>query len=155
VDDALAIVAHVEIGQTIFSRIGIQGFHLQARSRVGNAIDAVGGRHIVVGNHQIGCYPPRFAPGQLEPVESLRAGDFVQQMPIDIQYRGTVFADVYNVRIPKFVVERLGHVLAGIVCKYACKCLDQLSIMPYLQAFQSRLRVARNAQSALFPGLLI
>ena len=109
-DDALALVAHAEIGRAPYCvDVGVQRFDLQARDRVGDAVAAVGGRHVVVGHGQIGGDAPRLAPGQLQALERLRAGHFVHQMAVDIQNSGAVVAGMDHMRIPEFVVERLSH----------------------------------------------
>jgi hypothetical protein len=49
------------------------------------------------------------AAGQLEALEGLRAGDFMHQVPVDIEQRGPVRLGVDDVCIPKFFVKSTGH----------------------------------------------
>ena len=58
VDNTLALVIHAEIGQTISFGIVVQGFDLQPRDRVSNPVGTIGGRYIMVGNHQVGGIAP-------------------------------------------------------------------------------------------------
>ncbi len=74
----------------------------------------VRGRHVVVGPHsQVRADAPHRTLRQLQPLERLRAGHFVQQVAIDVEQRRAVFLDVDGVVIPEFVVERLGHDAGG------------------------------------------
>jgi hypothetical protein len=103
VDDALADVVHFEFGDAELGTVGVEGFDLQARDRVGDALRAVGGRHVVVRHGDRRISPARDAMGQLQPLERLRAGDFVHQMAVDVQERGAVGLDVDDVGVPQFL----------------------------------------------------
>ena len=102
-DDALADIVHLEFGNAEFGAIGIERFHLQARHRIGNALRAIGRRHVVIGhgNRRIGS--TRDTVGQLEAFEGLRAGDFVHQMAIDIKQRGAVVLDMHHMGVPQLL----------------------------------------------------
>ena len=107
--DALTLVVHIEIRQPVFFGVRVQRINLQARDRVGNTLRAVRGWHVMVGYDQIGCITPRLAAGQLQAFKGLRTGDFMHQMAIDIENGGAVVCGVNHMRLPEFVVERLGH----------------------------------------------
>ncbi|MCY1243357.1 hypothetical protein D9M72_563690 [compost metagenome] len=109
VHDALAVVVHLELGDAKAVAVRVQRVDLQLRHRIGNALAAVGGRHVVVRHGQVGADAPYRTLRQLQPFERLRAGHFMQQVAVDIEQRGAVFLDVDGVVIPEFVVERLGH----------------------------------------------
>ena len=121
--DTLALVVHVEVGQAVMLGVLVQRFHLQARDRIGNAVDAAGGGHVMVGHGQVGGNAPRLAARHAETIEGLRAGDFVQQVPVDIQNCRAIIFGPNNVGFPEFVVKRLHHDL----CSVATACLSDLS----------------------------
>ena len=75
------------------------------RRRIGDAAAAVGGGHVVVAHREVGRQPPHLAPGDLQALEGLRAGDLVQQVAVDVQQRGAVFLGVQDVVVPELVVE--------------------------------------------------
>ena len=65
------------------------------------------GRHVVVlgGKRQVG--PPHRPVGQSQAVKSLRAGDFVHQMQIDVDQVGfSVAARRHNVVVPNLFGQR-------------------------------------------------
>ncbi len=103
VDDALADVVHLEFGDAELGAVGVERFHLQARDRIGDALRAVGGRHVVVGHGNRGIGAARVAMGQLQPLERLRAGDFVHQVAVDVKQRGAVGLDVDDMGVPQFL----------------------------------------------------
>ena len=103
VDDALADVVHPEFGDTELGAVGVERLHLQARYRVGDALAAVGGRHVVVGHGDGRVNAARRAVGQFQPLERLRAGDFVHQMAVDVEQRGAVGLDVHDVGVPQLL----------------------------------------------------
>ena len=105
--DALAKIGHPEFVQTELGAIFVQGLHLQTRDRIGNALRAPGGRHIVIGHRQDGCTAPNLAAGQFQALEGLRAGHFMHQMAVDIDQRGAVGFLPHHVSIPEFVVKSL------------------------------------------------
>ena len=98
--DALAHVAHLEFGNTESGAVVVQGFHLKARNRVGDAMLAPGGRHVVVGHRQVGFDAPRLAPSQAQPLEGLRAGHFMQQVAVDVKQRGAILFGMHHMGLP-------------------------------------------------------
>src|SRR3569832_2282269 len=109
VNDALTLVAHVEIGKAVLFRIGVQRLDLQPRYGIGYAVDTAGGRHIMVGHHEIGGIAPWLPPRQLQALEGLRAGHFMQKVAINVQDRCAIVRFMDDVRLPEFVVESLSH----------------------------------------------
>ncbi len=67
-----------------------------------------GGGHIVVGHGDSLVWRAHLAVRHAQPFKSLRAGDFVHQMAVDIQKAGAVFGLVSDVGIPDLVIECLG-----------------------------------------------
>ena len=108
-NDALALVAHIEICETVFARIVIQRFDLEARYRISNALCPVRGGYIVVSDRKICRNSPGFATCQLQAFEGLRAGHFVHQMPVNVKNGRAVLGGMHHVGLPEFVVESLGH----------------------------------------------
>ena len=109
VDDALALVVHLELGDAEAVAVGVERVDLQARDRVGDAVRAVGGRHVVVAHRQVRRQAPDLAAGQLEPLEGLRAGHLVHQVAVDVEHRGAVVLGVDDVLVPDLVVQRASH----------------------------------------------
>ena len=105
--DTLAHVVHLEFGDAEFIAILVQRIHLETRNRIGNAVLAVGGRHIMVRHREVGGQAPRLAPSQTQALEGLRAGHFMQQMAIDIKQRGAIRLGVHHMGLPQFFVQRL------------------------------------------------
>src|SRR3546814_21178940 len=94
---------------TLFRSVRIQRVDLQLRYGVVDAARAVQRGHVVVGHGQVGADAPRFAAGQGQSFERLRAGDFLQQVAVDVQQTGAVGFLVDDVCVPEFVVKGLGH----------------------------------------------
>ena len=109
VHDALAQVVHLELRDAVGVAVVVERVDLQLRDRVGDAVRAVGGGHVVVGHGQIRADAPHRALGQLQTFERLRAGHFVQQVTVDVKNGRAVVLGVDNVRVPQFVVESLCH----------------------------------------------
>src|SRR5262249_15447521 len=93
--------------------IQVKRVDLEFRDGIGDALRTVRGRHVVVRYRQVRTDAPYRTLRQLQSLESLRAGHFMQQVAIDVEQRGAVFLDVDGVVIPEFVVERLGHDAGG------------------------------------------
>jgi hypothetical protein len=119
-DDALALVVHVEIGQAVALGVGVERLDLQPRDRVGDAAGARRGRHVVVGHGQVGRDAPRLPVGGAQAVEGLRAGHLVHQVPVYVQNCRAIIFGPHNVGFPKFVVKRLHYDL----CSVATACSE-------------------------------
>ena len=104
--DALPPVVHLELRDAEPIAVLVQRIDLQARNRVGDAQLAVGRRHIVVADRQIARQAPDLAPGQIEPFKGLRAGDFMQQMAVDIEHGRAVLLSMDDMLVPELVVQR-------------------------------------------------
>src|SRR5690606_18538132 len=75
----------------------------------GSALGDIGG-HVVIGRGHIRVDAPGLASRHPQSLESLRRGDFMQQLAIDINQCRAVVAHLYQMRVPQFVVERFaGH----------------------------------------------
>jgi len=97
--------------------VGVQRVDLQARHRVGDAVRTVGRRHVVVADGEIRRQPPNLAPGQLQPVECLRARHLVHQVTVDVEHRRAVLLGVDDVLVPDLVVEGAGHGLSEVTAQ--------------------------------------
>ena len=111
VDDTLADVVHVEQLDAELGAVLGQCLNLDAAVLVVDALGAVGGRHVVVGDRQRQVRAAHLAPSGAQPLERLRAGDFVDQVAVDIDQAGAVVLDVDEVAFPDLVEQRprFGH----------------------------------------------
>ena len=109
VDDPLAAIVHLELGDAVAIAVGVERVDLQARDRIGDAVRAIGRRHVVVADGEVGRQAPHLAPGQLEALERLRAGHLVDQVAIDVEQRGAVVLAAHDVLVPDLVVQRARH----------------------------------------------
>ena len=115
--NALARVIHAKLGNAVVATILIEGFDLQARHRIGDALCAAGGRHIVVSGGEVGGDTPNFAARQAQAFEGLRAGHFVHQVAVNIKEAGAILVVTHDVRVPELVVQRFpGHGDSVILC---------------------------------------
>ena len=110
VHDALPAIGNVEIGQTILAGVVTQGLDLQTGHRIGNAVLAAGGGHIVVHHGQVGIQAPRRAVGLLQALEGLRAGDLMQQVAVDVQQAAAIGFLTDDVGVPQLVVKGTGGI---------------------------------------------
>lgn len=113
VHDALALVAHLELRDAEAVAVGVQRVDLQLGDGVLDAVAAVGGGHVVVAHRQVGRQAPHLATGDVQPLEGLRAGDFVHQVAVDVEGGGAIFFGVDDVLVPDLVVEGASH---GAAC---------------------------------------
>ena len=105
--DTLTRVVHAELGDAEVTAIRVQGLDLQARHRVGDTPGAVGGRYVVVSGRKIGVHAPGPALGLAQTLEGLRARDFVDQVPVNIEQAGAILVLANDMGIPELVVQRL------------------------------------------------
>ena len=110
VHNALAAVVDVEVGQTILAGVVTQRLDLQTGHRIGNAVLAAGGGHIVVHHGQVGVQAPRRAVGLLQALEGLRAGDLMQQVAINVQQAAAIGFLTDDVGVPQLVVKGTGGI---------------------------------------------
>ncbi len=102
----LSIIELVEIFDSeILGILGERGDLLGA-FRIRIWFRTVGGRHIVIDDRECLFRCVHFAPGGAQAFESLRRGDFVHQMAIDIEKTGSVGLFVNQMVVPDLVVER-------------------------------------------------
>ena len=85
-NNALALVAHLELGDAEAIAVGIERVDLQTRNGVCNALGAVGRGNVVITHGQVGGKAPHFATGCLQAIKSLRARDLMHQMAIDVEH---------------------------------------------------------------------
>ena len=83
-------------------------------NRVVDAAVPVSRRGIVIGRGDDRIDAPWLAPGELQPIERLRARHFVDEVAVDVEQRRTVAFAADDVAIPELVVKRAGsHGSAG------------------------------------------
>jgi hypothetical protein len=109
VDDALAKVVHLELGDAVAVAVAVQRVDLQARDRVRDAVGAIGRRYVVVTHRQVGRQSPDLAAGQVQALEGLRARHLVHQVPVDVEDSRPVVFGVDDVLVPDLVVQRAAH----------------------------------------------
>ena len=111
VHDALADVVELDIGQAIGLGVFLQELDLDPRFLVLYGKRAVRGRHVVVGDEELGLRTAHRATGRAQPLEGLGAGDLVDDLPVDIEQAGAVLLDVDYVAFPDLVEQgfRLRH----------------------------------------------
>ena len=115
VHDALTQIVHLELRDAVGVAVRIERVDLQLGDRIGDAVAAVRGRDVVVRHRQVRADAPHRTLSQLQTFERLRAGDFVQQVTVDVENRRAVFFRVDHVRVPQFVVESLCHGMRGSI----------------------------------------
>src|SRR5579863_424298 len=111
VDDALAAIVLIIIFDAEFTGVLGHLLDLQPAFRILDALGAVGGLDIVVDHGERLLRRADLAAGHPEPLESLRAGHFVNEVPVDIDEARAVGAGLDDVVVPDFIVKRagLGH----------------------------------------------
>ncbi len=114
VDDALALVALVEIFDAEVFRVLGQRLDLNAAVVVGDALGAIGGRHVVIDDSQRLFRRAHLAARHAETFERLRARDLVDQMPVDIEQARAVRLAIHDVVVENLVVEGLGCRLGSV-----------------------------------------
>ena len=72
------------------------------------------GGGIVVRRGDDGGDAPGLATCQLQTLESLGAGHFMDQMTIDINQRGAIGFFMHHMALPELVIEGLGHFRYGV-----------------------------------------
>src|SRR5207247_9686470 len=109
VHDALAPAADLVQGDPLAFAVLRQDLHLLARELIRRAHSAAR-RHVVVhrGHGEVG--PPHVTPGHAQAFESLRRGDLVDEVKVDVQQvgLGTGVPGPYHVRIPQLLGEGTG-----------------------------------------------
>ena len=113
VDDALALVALVEIFDAEVMRVLRQRIDLHAAFLVRNALRPVGRRDVVVDDGKRLLGRTNFAAGHAQAFERLRARHLVDEVTIDIEQAGAVRAAVHHVVVEDLVVKRFCHGFQG------------------------------------------
>ena len=108
VHDALADVVDVEQRDAELAAVLLQGLDLDARLLLGDALRAVGGRHVVIGHGERGVGPAHRATALAQALERLRTGHLVDQVAVDVQQAGAVVLLVDQVRLPDLVEQSPG-----------------------------------------------
>ena len=113
VNNALALGQKRKVsGSAVFAHVVVQVGDLRLTDWVGDAVVAelpAGGRCVVVGRGNDRADAPDRTLGDAQSFESLRAGDFVHQVTVDVKHRGAVFFGMDDVLVPNFVVEGASH----------------------------------------------
>ncbi|MCY1404541.1 hypothetical protein D9M71_197510 [compost metagenome] len=110
VDDALALVIHLEFDDAVFVTVLVEGLYLQARNLVDDRLDTAlalwRGRYVVVRRGDVGVDTPRFAIGQAQAFEGLGRRHFVDDVAVDVDQGRAVITALDLMGFPEFVVER-------------------------------------------------
>ena len=111
VNNALTLVEGVEIFDAELAGILGQSSDLDRAFGVRIGQRTVGGGHIVVNHGQGALGMAHLAVVHPQALKGLRAGDFVHQVPVDIEERRAVLIVLDQMVVPDLVVEcaRLGH----------------------------------------------
>ncbi len=113
-DDALLRRVGGDVGHAEFRRVADQRGKLRGAFGIGDGeLGAVGraarrGREIVVGHRQRQVGPPHLAACDPQTFERLWAGDFVDQVAVDIDEAGTVRAPFDDMGVPDLFVQGAG-----------------------------------------------
>ena len=148
VDDALALVELVEILDAEFGSVLGQRLDLDAAFLFGDALGAVGGRHVVVDHGQRLLRVADLAAGHAQALEGLGARHFVDEVAVDVEQAGAVLCFMCQVIIPDLVIERarLGHRF----------CLRRSGFWGVFSGLQGDVKPRRSAHMAAMarpPGL--
>ncbi|MFT5125090.1 MAG: hypothetical protein ACI97B_003734 [Verrucomicrobiales bacterium] len=103
VNDPLIGAAHTVEGDPEFFAVGFQGLDLSQGDGILDLQPVIRGGHVVIHGGKRELRMTHLATGQPQAFESLRAGDFMYEMAIDVQYGGAVLEDFDHVAIPYFV----------------------------------------------------
>ena len=126
VDDALTAVVHLELEDAEVIAVLVEGLHLNARHFIDDGFQAtlalgLGGRHVVVRGGDVGVDAPRLAPGQTQPLEGLRRGHFVENLPVNVDQRRTVVAALDLMHLPELVVQRFASHQLSLISVFICQ----------------------------------
>ena len=102
-------IVHGEIFDAEIGGVLRQGGDLLAAFRIGDALVAVLGRHIVVGHRQGQFGAAHLAAGVAQALKGLGAGHFMDQVAVDIDHGRLARRGVHQMRVPDLVVQRLAH----------------------------------------------
>ena len=110
-DDVYDALAFAQKGEKCrrseLRHIAVQRRDLFFANGVGDAVVAefpARGGGVVVGGGYDGADAPDLAPGLADALKRLRAGDFVDQMAVDVEDGGAVFLGVDDMLVPNLVV---------------------------------------------------
>ena len=113
VQNALALILHVEELQGELGAVAFQRLDLPARHRICDACFTRLGRHVVVGGGEHRAGAPGLQLIQAQAVESLRAGHLVDEVKVDVQQRLAVVGIEHGMACPEFFEKRLcSHLLS-------------------------------------------
>ena len=102
VHDSLPSIQQRQIRDRELPDIVLERGNLQASGFVRNSANPAFGRNVVIGDRQRQFRAPDRSPGRAEALESLRTGDFVNEMAVDVEQRDSVVAGLDHVTIPDF-----------------------------------------------------
>ena len=113
VDDALPLVALVEIFDAEVAGVGRQRFDLDAALLIRNALCPVGRRDIVIDDGERLLGRANLAAGHPQTLECLRARDLVDEVAIDVEQAGAVRRLFHHVIVENLIVKRFCHDFQG------------------------------------------
>ncbi len=102
-------IGHAELGDIAPQRRELAGAgRVRDRQRVAGGIDARRGRQIVIGHREGKVGAAHRAIGRAEAGKGLRAGDFVDEVPIDIDQAGAIVPALDDMVGPDLLVQGAG-----------------------------------------------
>ena len=109
VHNALTLVVHVQFENTEIVAVLVQGLHLNTGNGIADAFQPLGTlitrcRDIVVGGGKVGIGTPGATARHAQALEGLRRGDFVNQLPVDINQCRAIITLSDQMGVPEFVV---------------------------------------------------
>ena len=109
VHDALIGITQIEQAHAELEAVVAERVDLLLRDRIGDRKPPVGRGDVVVGCGEGGIRPPHAAAGQSQPLEGLRAGHFVDEVPVDVEQRQFAGRGADDVGVPDLVEQRAGR----------------------------------------------
>lgn len=108
--NALSLVSQAEVGKLEILDILLEGLALQPGvvlfHEIAHTLEVLprSGGDIVIGSHESAVGSAHFATCILQALESLRRGDFVDEMSVDVEQDGAIILLVDNMAFEDFVV---------------------------------------------------
>ncbi len=109
VDDALIDVTERVQSDAEVLRILTQCLDLLPRGRVGDRLEDVERRGVVILSRQCQIRTAHLTPSKPEALKCLRARDLVHEMQIDVEQVRFTFCCTYDVRVPDFLAQGFPH----------------------------------------------
>ena len=110
--DTLTLVALMVIFDAEFGGIFRDGLDLNAALLLLDPLGTIRSRHVVIDNRQRLLRRAHLAIGHAQPLERLRRGDFMNQMPVNIEQACAIRLLVDDMISENLVIEGLGGLMS-------------------------------------------